>query len=53
VNGIRRERPDRREGKKVSGGHFFSSGENPWNVDGIPQGVSATFHPSVHWYVSI
>ena len=27
--GIRRERPDRREGKKVSGGHFLSSGENP------------------------
>ena len=31
--GIRRERPDHREGKKVSGGHFFSSGENPWAGD--------------------
>jgi len=35
-NGIRRERPDRREGKKVSSGHFFSSGENPGTNDGIP-----------------
>ena len=32
LDGIRRERPDRREGKKVSGGHFFSSGENPWDA---------------------
>ena len=28
-NGTRRERPARRAGKKVSGGHFFSSGESP------------------------
>ena len=35
--------------KKVSGGHFFSPWENPWNVDGVPQGVSATFHLSVHF----
>ena len=33
-----KERPDRREGKKVSGGHFFSSWENPWAFYGIPQG---------------
>ena len=33
-----KERPDRREGKKVSGGHFFSSWENPWKTDGIPEG---------------
>ena len=38
VNGIRRERPDRREGKKVSGGHFFSSGENPCVQDGSRYG---------------
>ena len=47
-NGIRRERPDRREGKKHAGGMFFSSGENPWKADGTPQGVLATFHPVVH-----
>ena len=29
MKGIRRERPDRREGKIVSGGHYFSLGENP------------------------
>ena len=44
---IRRERPTRRVGKKVSGGHFFSSGENPRKADGTPQGVLATFHFSI------
>ena len=29
MNGTRRERPDRREGKKHAGGMFFSSGESP------------------------
>ena len=33
-----KERPDRREGKKVSGGHFFSSGESPKALDCIPEG---------------
>ena len=31
--GIRRGRPHRRWGKKVSGGHFFRPGENPWAGD--------------------
>ena len=35
-----KERPNRRAGKKVSGGHFFSSWENPGLFDGIPRGVS-------------
>ena len=43
-NGIRRERHTRRVGKKVSGGHFFSSGENPWEDDGTPDGVLASSH---------
>ena len=36
-DGSRRGRPDRREGKKVSGGHFFSPGETPWMADGTPK----------------
>ena len=34
--GSRRERPARRAGKKVSGGHFFSSGETPITPDKLP-----------------
>ena len=31
-------RPERSEGKKVSGGHFLSLWENPGAADGIPMG---------------
>ena len=37
--GTRRERPARRAGKKVSSGHFFSSGESPLFFGRIPSGV--------------
>ncbi len=36
--GIRRGRPHRRWGKKVSGGHFFRPGENPWRSGCIQSG---------------
>ena len=32
IGGTRRGRPCRRQGKKVSGGHFFSPGESPFVV---------------------
>jgi len=31
-------RPDRRSGKKVSGGHFFSPWENPYPHERAPYG---------------
>ena len=34
----RRGRPCRRQGKKVSGGHFFSPGKSPWMAGGIRYG---------------
>ena len=37
--GTRRERPAQRAGKKVSSGHFFSSGESPLFFGRIPSGV--------------
>ena len=42
VNGTRRGRPNRREGKKVSGGHFFSPGESPCTADGSRYGCWRT-----------
>ena len=47
--GIRRARPTRRVGKKVSGGHFLSAGENPWKADGVPVGMLAAFRLCMCW----
>ena len=52
-NGIRRERPDRREGKKHAGGMFFSSGENPGAADGIPEGCWPLYHMFAEGYFKV
>ena len=37
--------------KKTCRWHVFRPWENPWKADGIPQGLLAVFHLSVHWAV--
>ena len=47
-NGIRKAGTSAHTGAKTCRWHVFRPWENPWKADGMPQGMLATFHFSVH-----